>query len=390
MPARRLAYLRGRPGPLPVRPSPPAAETTSRARRGSGSSSSRPRPRRRSRSVSSPTSAASTTARSTSSPTKGLERAKSELKVEGRVLTSTKNSDYVPNLSTLAQQKLRPGDRRRLPDGRGAWTRSPTKFPDTKFAIIDFPQAGLKGKPTNVRGLLFKEAGGGLPRRHAGRAVRQGQGRRAGHLLRRRPEDPAGRRTTSPAIQAGAKKVNPNIKTLNGYSQDFVKQDLCKEEALNQIAEGSQVVFQVAGQCGLGALDAAKEKSMQGIGVDADQGYLGAHILTSALKKVDVAVFDTVKRSRTARSRAARTRSSTSRPTASAWARSQRRGHQVRGPGQEGPGADLLGRDHRHPRPRSSSTGDRTRCPGKRSPSSCAGSPSASARWSRTTRSTSS
>ena len=34
---------------------------------------------------------------------------------------------------------------------------------------------------------------------------------------------------------------------------------------------------------------------MQGIGVDADQGYLGAHIITSALKKVDVAVFDTVK-----------------------------------------------------------------------------------------------
>ena len=95
--------------------------------------------------------------------------------------------------------------------------------------------------------------------------------------------------------QAGAKKANPDVKTLNGYSQDFVKQDLCKEEALNQIAEGSQVVFQVAGQCGLGALDAAKEKSMQGIGVDADQGYLGDYILTSAIKKVDVAVFDTVK-----------------------------------------------------------------------------------------------
>ena len=34
---------------------------------------------------------------------------------------------------------------------------------------------------------------------------------------------------------------------------------------------------------------------MQGIGVDADQGYLGAHILTSALKKVDVEVYDTIK-----------------------------------------------------------------------------------------------
>ena len=96
--------------------------------------------------------------------------------------------------------------------------------------------------------------------------------------------------------QAGAKAANPGIKTLNGYSQDFVDQAKCKEIALDQIAQGSKVVFQVAGQCGLGALDAAKEKGVQGIGVDADQSYLGPHILTSALKKVDVAVFDAIKR----------------------------------------------------------------------------------------------
>ncbi len=52
----------------------------------------------------------------------------------------------------------------------------------------------------------------------------------------------------------------------------------------------------MAGGCGLGALDAAKEKGVQGIGVDADQAYLGDHILTSALKKVDVAVFEAIKR----------------------------------------------------------------------------------------------
>ena len=53
-------------------------------------------------------------------------------------------------------------------------------------------------------------------------------------------------------------------------------------------------MFQVAGQCGLGALDAAKEKGLQGIGVDADQGYLGDQVMTSALKKIDEAVFTTV------------------------------------------------------------------------------------------------
>ena len=168
------------------------------------------------------------------------------------------------------------------------------QFPDINFAIIDFPQSGLKGKPANVRGLLFKE-------NEAGYLV--------GYLAALYTKDKGGDQVISsvggqkiPPVdayiagyQAAAKEVVADMETLNGYSQDFVDQAKCKEIALNQIAEGAQVVFQVAGQCGLGALDAAKEKGVLGIGVDADQGYLGDHILTSAQKKVDVAVFDTAK-----------------------------------------------------------------------------------------------
>jgi basic membrane protein A and related proteins len=223
----------------------------------------------------------------------GLKRSISELGVEGRALTSNRNADYVPNLSTLAQQRYD------LVIGVGflmadAMDTVAKRFPQTNFAIIDFPQAGLKSKPTNVRGLLFKEAEAGYL---------------AGTLAALYVKDKGGDQVISsvggqkiPPVDAyiagyqeAAKKVNPDIETLNGYSQDFVKQDLCKELALNQIAEGSQVVFQVAGGCGLGALDAAKERNVQGVGVDADQGYLGEHILTSALKKVDVAVFETAK-----------------------------------------------------------------------------------------------
>ena len=80
-----------------------------------------------------------------------------------------------------------------------------------------------------------------------------------------------------------------------GYSQDWDDQAKCKELALNQIAAGSKVVFQVAGGCGLGALLAAKEKKVWGIGVDGDQSFLGPHVLTSALKGVDSAVFLTAK-----------------------------------------------------------------------------------------------
>jgi basic membrane protein A len=64
--------------------------------------------------------------------------------------------------------------------------------------------------------------------------------------------------------------------------------------ALNQLASGSMVVFQVAGGCGLGALSAAKDKGVWGIGVDGDQSFLGDHVLTSALKGVDAAVFLTI------------------------------------------------------------------------------------------------
>jgi basic membrane protein A and related proteins len=224
---------------------------------------------------------------------KGLEDAEGDLGVEGRVLISKSNGDYVPNLSTLAQQQydVTVGVGFLMAD---ALATVSGKFPQNNFAIVDFPASGLKGKPQNVEGLLFKE---------------QEAGYLAGYLAGLWAKDnnattvsTVGGQKIPPVdhyiagFQAGAKKANPGIKTLNAYSQDFVDQAKCKEIALDQIAQGSKVVFQVAGQCGLGALAAAKEKGVQGIGVDADQAYLGDFILTSALKKVDVAVFDAIKR----------------------------------------------------------------------------------------------
>jgi basic membrane protein A len=94
---------------------------------------------------------------------------------------------------------------------------------------------------------------------------------------------------------AGAKKAAPGVTVMHDYSQDWDDQAKCKELALNQIARGSNVIFQVAGGCGLGALNAAGERDRWGIGVDADQSFLGPHILTSAQKGVDAAVFLTIK-----------------------------------------------------------------------------------------------
>jgi basic membrane protein A and related proteins len=222
----------------------------------------------------------------------GLERAKSELGVETRVLVSKANSDYVPNLSTLAQQKYD------LVIGVGflmaeAMDTVGSKFPDTKFAIIDVDATGLKSKPTNVSGALFKEQEAGyLVGYMAGLYLKDEGGGTAGSVGGQKipPVD-----HYIAGYQAGVQAANPDAKVVNGYSQKFDDPAPCKEIALDQIAQGAKVVFQVAGGCGLGALDAAKEKSVQGIGVDADQAYLGDQIMTSALKKVDVAVYDEVK-----------------------------------------------------------------------------------------------
>src|SRR5579885_3322098 len=88
-----------------------------------------------------------------------------------------------------------------------------------------------------------------------------------------------------------ANLADPGIKVLVGYSQDFVAQDKCKTIAQNQIGQGSQVEFQVAGGCGLGVLSAADAAGIWGIGVDVDQFALAKNVLTSALKRVDVGIF---------------------------------------------------------------------------------------------------
>ena len=119
-------------------------------------------------------------------------------------------------------------------------------------------------------------------------------GRQADHRRRRRPEDPAGR-PLDRRLQHCAKKADPGIKVLNAYSQSFTDQDKCKSIAQNQISQGAQVLFQVAGGCGLGALDAADAAGIWGIGVDADQSYDAKRILTSGVKQVDDGVFETIK-----------------------------------------------------------------------------------------------
>ncbi|MEN3203600.1 MAG: BMP family ABC transporter substrate-binding protein, partial [Atribacterota bacterium] len=68
-----------------------------------------------------------------------------------------------------------------------------------------------------------------------------------------------------------------------------------KELALSLIDQGCDVIWAAAGKSGLGALEAAKERGVYAMGVDACQCYLGDHIFASLTKRVDIAVYETIK-----------------------------------------------------------------------------------------------
>ena len=223
---------------------------------------------------------------------RGVQRAEKELGVEGRVVESATAADYIPNMTTLAR------DGYDLVIGVGfaqgdAVGKVAQRFPETKFAIIDVDQAFVPGTPANVQGLLFREEEVGyLVGYLAGLEEQRREGKDVISAVGGMKEPPVDRFIAG--YFAGAKEAAPGITTIHDYSQDWDDQAKCKELALNQIARGSNIVFQVAGGCGLGALNAAGERDRWGIGVDADQSFLGPHILTSAQKGVDAAVFLTI------------------------------------------------------------------------------------------------
>jgi basic membrane protein A and related proteins len=225
---------------------------------------------------------------------KGCKSGAKKAKGTCRALESRATSDYLPNFTRL----VRDGSDINIATGfllaNGTATVA-KKFPTSKFAIVDYsvhgaPFANKKGKPLfkNVVGLTFQTNQNSymigclaalMAKRGGGNTISAVGGIKIPTVD-----------IFIAAYRAGAARCVKGTKTLIDYSQDFVDQAKCKELALNQIEQGSKVVFQVAGGCGLGALDAAKEQSVWGVGVDNDQSFLGAHILTSAVKRVDVSV----------------------------------------------------------------------------------------------------
>ena len=177
----------------------------------------------------------------------------------------------------------------------GAVSRAARHFPSEKFALLDATHQDVPRHPANLEGTVFHtEQGAYLAGYLAAKIDDRGP---APHVV----SSVGGLKIPTvdayiAGFEAGAKRADPKIKVLHTYTDTFLSPKPCANAARHQIDQHSRVVFNVAGACGLGALETAKRSGVYGIGVDIDQSYLGPFILTSVVKNLDEAVYALAKR----------------------------------------------------------------------------------------------
>ena len=159
-----------------------------------------------------------------------------------------------------------------------------------QYAIVD-----TEVSAPNVRSLLFQEHEGSfLVGALAGLSSKTGKLGFIGGM-----DIPLIRRFQT-GFEAGAKSVNPKATVVNqfvGVSGDAWNNPArAKELAMNQFQAGVEIIFGAAGASTLGILDAAEQKKKLAIGVDSNQNHIKpGFVLTSMLKRVDVAVFNVIR-----------------------------------------------------------------------------------------------
>jgi basic membrane protein A len=228
----------------------------------------------------------------------GLEKAKTDFHVQGDVVESKSGNDYVPNLTNFASKNYD------LVIGVGFLMASAVgtvsgQFPNIHFAIIDGAGTDANGndlKHPNVQSLFFSEQdAGAMVGVIAGMLEKQGKAKKNKGVI-----SAVGGVSIPPVnhyiagYKWAATMEDPGIKVVVGYSNDFTDPAKCKGQATSQISGGSDILFQVAGGCGLGVLQAAGQAGVYSIGVDADQKDADPSVIASALKKVDVATYTAI------------------------------------------------------------------------------------------------
>jgi basic membrane protein A len=215
--------------------------------------------------------------------------------VDYKYLQSSAEADYVPNLSTFADEGMSlivaPGFL-----FEGAMKEVSALYPDVNFLIIDSVVAG-----PNVASAVFAE--------HEGSYL---AGVAAGLKAKADKKDTVGFvggmqfaliEKFEAGFRQGVKAVYPACKVLYDYAGAFDKPDIGQALAQKQYNAGAYIIFQAAGATGNGVIKEAKERSLKkqvvwAIGVDKDQYADGIYsgtksaILTSMVKRVDVAAHD--------------------------------------------------------------------------------------------------
>jgi basic membrane protein A len=232
----------------------------------------------------------------------GAQRAAKELGAHIRYIEPGEGSDREAGLRLLAAEGMK------LVIGVGFiftddLTALAKEYPNTAFAGVDFAVTiGADGNPeqppANLAALKFREEQGSFL--VGAIAALVGNSKKVGFV--------GG--MDSPLIhkfeagyRAGVKEVCPDCQVLVQYAgvtpDAFRNPGRGKELALSQYQQGVNVIYHAAGSTGLGVFEAARSMNRLAIGVDADQ-YLEApgHVLTSMVKRVDIAVYDAILRVR--------------------------------------------------------------------------------------------
>lgn len=214
------------------------------------------------------------------------------------VLQSKVAEDYEPNLQLLVDQgvPMSVGVGFML---EGAVETVAKRNPESKFLLIDSPIVGADGKPytlPNVRTVVFREEQGSfLVGALAGLATKGNKVGFVGGM-----EVPLIKKFEA-GFRAGVAATNPKATVLVNYTGSFDNVAAGKQVGQDLVTKGADVIFHAAGSDGLGVIQAVKEaraasKPVFVIGVDSDQSPLAPEaVLTSMVKRVDLAVYDAVK-----------------------------------------------------------------------------------------------
>jgi basic membrane protein A len=219
---------------------------------------------------------------------KGAMKAKDDLHVFVKYVEATDDNAFETLIRSFAQKDfdliIAVGVSQ-----RDAMKKISAQFPQKHFAIVD-----AEVDNPNVRSLLFQEHEGSyVVGAIAAMASKTGTIGFVGGM-----DIPLIRRFEK-GYEAGARKVNPKIKIKSNFvgitSEAWNNPAKGKELAVAQYGDGADVIFAPAGASNSGVFDAAEEKGRFAIGVDSNQDWIKpGRILTSMLKRVDIAVFTTI------------------------------------------------------------------------------------------------